>query len=416
MSAAPFTAKKALRVMEAKRPEPAADAGWRGDLLKKKNGDPKALDLNVLQALLKAPQLKGILAWDEFRLQVIILRETPWGSKPGPWTDRDGVLLAVWLQREGIEVRPDTVGPIVLAVAQERPQHVVRDYFDGLKWDGVPRLDRWLTRYLGVDDTPYSRAVGPKWMISGVARIRKPGEKVDTILVLEGRQGIGKSRALKILAGEWFADSMPDLHTKDAALQLAGALIIEFAELDSLYRSEAGTIKAFLSRSTDRYRPPYGKNAIDAPRQVIFAGSVNESEYLKDASGGRRFWPVKCGEVFDLPGLQADRDQLWAEAVAQVNAGASWWLDDAELVAAAAEEQADRFESDPWEDSIRIFLKGEATTTLAKVFDGCLNKPIGSWNRSDSTRLARCLQALGWERYRFRDASAKPKWGYRERQ
>lgn len=348
-----------------------------------------------------------MLAWDEFRLRVIILRQTPWGSQPGPWTDRDGVLLAVWLQREGIEVRPDTVGPIVLAVAQERLQHVVRDYFDGLKWDGVARLDRWLTRYLGVEETPYSRAVGAKWLISGVARIIEPGCKVDTILVLEGKQGIGKSRAIKILAGDWFCDSMPDLHMKDAAIQLAGALIIEFAELDSLYRSEAGTIKAFLSRSTDRYRPPYGKNAIDAPRQVIFAGSVNESEYLKDSTGGRRFWPVKCGEVFDLAGLQADRDQLWAEAVARYKAGEKHWLDEPELVQAAADQQAERFDGDAWQERIEhwLILNAKASATTEQILEHCLDMKVKDWNHSAKIRIARCMAALGWEKKQVRDGA-----------
>ncbi len=416
MSASPFTAKAALRVIAASRPEAAADPGvnWRGGLLLKKNLDPKPILANVLHALRHAPALVGLLAWDEFRLRVTIERPTPWGSQPGPWLERDDISATEWMQKEYIDVRPDVVGQAVQRIALEQPRHVVRDYLTSLQWDGVPRVGRWLTRYLGVEESLIAGAFGQCWLISAVARIMKPGAKVDTCLILEGKQGIGKSRALKILAGEFFTDSIPDLHSKDAAVQLAGVWIVELAELDSLGRAESATIKAFMSRQTDRFRPPYGKRAEDAPRQCVFAGSVNESEYLKDATGARRFFPVKCGDVFDLAGLESDRDQLWAEALFLFRAGVPWWLEDEELVQAAVESQAERFDADPWEDGIRYFLLGKPSVTLDHIFDVHLNKPRKDVTQRDKIRVARCLQAIDWERYKYREGG-RIVWAYREK-
>jgi hypothetical protein len=162
--------------------------------------------------------------------------------------------------------------------------------------------------------TPYHRAVGPRWMISAVARIYAPGCKADCALILEGPQGIRKSSALMMIAKPWFADRLSDLSSKDAAMETRGVWIIEIAELDTMSRAVVSTIKAFMSRTQDRFRPPYGKRLVDLPRQCVFAGSVNpEGGYLKDPTGGRRFWPVVCSTI-NLETLQRDREQLWAEA------------------------------------------------------------------------------------------------------
>ena len=419
MSASPFTAKAALRVIAASRPEAAADPGanWRAGLICKKNGDPKALHLNVLRALLEAPELAGMVSFDAFKLKVTIERTTPWGSQAGQtWTEDDDLKLAIWCQSKGIEVRPDVAGPVLQTVARERPRHAVRNYLDALQWDGVRRIDGWLHLYLGVDQSPYACAVGARWLISAVARIMEPGCKVDTCLILEGPQGIGKSRALKVLAGEeWFSDSPIEINSKDGAIMLAGKWIVEFAELDTLDRATSARTKAYMSSATDNYRPPYAKTNKDHKRQCVFAGTVNESTYLKDATGGRRFWPVKCGESLDLTGLERDRDQLWSEAVARYNAGAPWWLEEQKLVQAAAEEQANRFEAHPWEPIIAKWLninETMTTVTIPQILDSCIDKPKERWTQPDQNNVARCLQALGWERYRFRH-DGKLVWGYR---
>jgi predicted P-loop ATPase len=166
----------------------------------------------------------------------------------------------------------------------------------------VQRLDSWALTYLGADDTPLNRAFGALWAISAIARIMQPGAKADHMLILEGPQGARKSTALKVLAGaDWFTDELAEIGSKDAAQQMRGVWIIEIAELDAIGRAEVSRIKAFLSRTVDRYRPPYGRYVIDVPRQCVFAGSVNPDTYLRDETGNRRFWPVRCGRSRPLP-------------------------------------------------------------------------------------------------------------------
>ena len=275
----------------------------------------------------------------------------------------------------------------------------------------MERLDRWLTIYLSAQNTNYSRAVGARWLVSAVARIYRPGVKADCCLILEGPQGSRKSTALKTLAGPYFTDELADLGTKDSVLQTRGVWIIELSELDTLNRSEVGRIKAFMSRTTDRFRPPYGKRLVESPRQCVFAGTVNHSNYLRDETGGRRFWPVACGSI-DIDGLARDRDQLWAEAKARFDRGFLWWLETAELVQEAAAEQADRYEEDPWEELVARWIEDRPSAAVGEVLSLCLDKPRAQWTQSDKNRVARCFQALGWERYRERQG-ARLEWRYR---
>ncbi len=272
---------------------------------------------------------------------------------------------AEWLQRRELNVTPMTVSRSVGAVAREITVHPVRDHLGALAWDGVPRIETWVCRYLGAEDTAFNRSVGALWLISAVARIFRPGVKADHMLVLEGPQGARKSTALKILAGEdWFTDELPDLGSKDAAMHMQGVWIIEIAELDAIGKAEVSRIKAFLTRTTDRFRPPYGRYTIEVPRQCVFAGTVNPDTYLRDETGNRRFWPVRCGTI-DIDALARDRDQLWAEAVARFRAGAIWWLDTPELIAAATAEQEKRYQADAWDALIDHWLTHEIRTVAA---------------------------------------------------
>jgi predicted P-loop ATPase len=213
-------------------------------------------------------------------------------------------------------VSVEIAGQAVQAVAKDRTFHPVCEYLDALSWDGIKRIDTWLSVYLGAEATDYTTAVGARWLMSAVARIYRPGVKADCCLILEGSQGLMKSMSLKTIAGPYFTDEIADLGSKDSAMQTRGVWIIEIAELDSMTRSEVGRIKAFMSRSTDRFRPPYGKRLIESPRQCVFAGSVNHSTYLRDETGGRRFWPVACTRIL-IEDLARDRDQLWAESQAR---------------------------------------------------------------------------------------------------
>jgi predicted P-loop ATPase len=276
----------------------------------------------------------------------------------------------------------------------------------------VERVDRWLSTYLSAEDSEYSRAVGSRWLISAVARIFRPGAKADCCLILEGPQGIRKSTALRTLAGEYFTDELADLGSKDAAMQTRGVWIIELSELDSLSHSEVARIKAFMSRTTDRFRPPYGMRLVESPRQCVFAGTVNHSTYLRDETGGRRFWPVTCGRI-DVTALARDRDQLWAEANERFDGGAVWWLETAELVRMAADQQVDRYEGDPWEEVIAPWLENRPSVSIREVLEKCLQKAQALWTQTDKNRAARCLRALGWDRYRERHGT-RLEWRYRK--
>jgi predicted P-loop ATPase len=316
------------------------------------------------------------------------------------------------MQQHGVMITKEVMGQAIQTVAREFPFHPIREYLDSLRWDKIPRIDDWLTLYLGVDPSEYTRAVGAKWLIGAVARVFRPGCKNDTCLVLEGPQGLLKSTALKTLADPWFTDEIADLGTKDAALQVRGVWIIELAELDAMGRPEASRIKAFMSRSIDRYRPPYGRHLIEVPRESVFAGTVNHDAYLKDETGGRRFWPVRC-ERISIEVLRRDRDQLWAEAVVRYRGDENWWIDSAKLNAFAAEEQQERYDTDPWQPLIEEWVEGREHVTVEQVLRVCLEKLARDWTQGDKNRVARCLQAIGWTRKRGpKDERGHRDWRY----
>ena len=396
-----------------------ASATWKRDLLRSKppmnttEGRILPVLANAIAAIRHAPEWRGVLAFNEFGFGTVVLRPAPWGIVPkGEWTDYEDRLAADWLQRQGVLVSVEVAGQAVQTVARDRPFHPVRAYLKGLRWDGVERVDRWLTAYLGAVETEYVRAVGSRWLVSAVARIFRPGAKADCCLILEGPQGIRKSTALRTLAGEYFTDELADLGSKDAAMQTRGVWIIELSELDSLSHSEVSRIKAFMSRTTDRFRPPYGMRLVESPRQCVFAGTVNHSTYLRDETGGRRFWPVACGRIH-AAGLARDRDQLWAEAKARFEAGSVWWLDTAELIQLASDQQVDRYEGDPWEEVIAPWLETRSSVSISEVLEKCLAKPQAQWTQTDKIRAARCLRAQGWQRYRERLGS-RLEWRYRK--
>jgi predicted P-loop ATPase len=382
-------------------------AVWKENLITSpKSGEPRPLLANAELALRLAPEMRGVLSFCEFSLDIIVPKSkmTPWGSggDTGPyrWTDNDNTQAAVWLQREhGIYVPSGVAAEAALTVARDRSFHPVKDYLDSLKWDGTSRIEQWLPLYLGTANNEYTRGVGERWLISAVARIYRPGVKADCALILEGAQGIRKSTALRTLAPDWFADEISDFGSKDAAMQLRGVWIVELSELGGLNRSEVESIKAFMSRSVDHFRPPYGRICINSPRQCVFAGTTNSATYLRDESGARRFWPVACTSI-DIESLARDRDQLWAEAVDKYKVGARWWLDTADLVREAESEQMDRYEGDPWDGKIADWLESRQDVSMEQVLEMCIEKPIAQWQQADKNRVARSLKALGWERYR----------------
>lgn len=384
-------------------PEPAV-ADWRDHLFCSERGQPLALEANVVTLLSHAPELRGRLRWNEMA-RAVECRGLPWDqATPSwrPWEDVDDAQLCIHAQRQGLRVRPAICAAAVQVVAHEARVHPVRDYLDRLVWDDTPRLASWLGTYLGAkgeDDGQrvYLREVGRCWLISAVARVYRPGCKVDTSPVLNGGQGVGKSSALAALVPDpaWFADELADLGTVDAAQGLAGKWIVELSELSAMRRSEIERVKAFLSRSTDHYRPSYGRRAIDAPRQCILAGTTNSDIYLTDVTGGRRFWPVQVGTI-DLDALRRDRDQLWAEAVAAFKAGEPWWLS-RETEALAKVEQEDRREAHPWEVHVLAWLADRIEATAEQVLEQAIGLPKERQDQKHKLVVVGIFKAHGWK-------------------
>ncbi len=366
---------------------------------------------------------------DEFAVRTMALQGTPWDGQAREWSEVDDIRLAEYLQHKGCRVGKTAAAEAVAAVAQRAKYHPVREYLLKLKWDRTERIETWMYRYLGVPDTRYTRAVGSRWLISAVARVMQPGCQADHCLILVGPQGRRKSTALRVLAGdEWFTDRVGDLAEKDSLQNIHGKWIVEFAELQDVVgkRAEEGAVKSFITCRVDRFRPPYERRPQDFPRQCVFAGSVNLDEFLRDETGGRRFWPVSCGEI-DIGALQRDRDQLWAEARLRYEAQAPWYLDDPELVKLAAEEQEGRYELDPWDDIVWSwvvagrgrFCEGGINplemyrVTNGEILSGALKKPEVSWTQADARKVGRILRRHGLEYFQERlvDGDGNPKLG-----
>lgn len=401
----------------------AQAADWRSKLMPQGTtglyvGDER----NVIIAMRESPELNGLARFNEFALQIEFTRAPPWRSaaEGQKWAEEDDVACAAWLQAQGIKVRgKGVVADCIAVVARDSVYHPVCRYLNALKWDGQARLQRWVRDYLGAaGDESYLGAVGSRFMISAVARVMAPGCQADHVLVLEGPQNIGKTSTARLLAiqPDWFAGDLPDIHSKDARLQLSGHWIVEIAELKAFKGSEIEAVKSFMTQTHDTFRPPYGRRAGQFPRQSVFIATTNESEYLHDETGNRRYWPVRCSHI-DLERLKRDRDQLWAEAVAEYRAGTPWYLTaDEERLATA--EQAERELLTEIDEDVRAFLRGERCAgrneiTMRDVLIWGLGLAPDKPDYSERARrlgpaVAKALKRFGWRRIR-REGSGREK-------
>lgn len=355
---------------------------------------------NAFLILTRDDRWAGVLAFDEFAHQVVKLKAPPFDKgAPGPWGDVDDSRTMIWLaQHYMVNFEHKTLMRAAVAAANENTVHPVRDYFASLKWDEKPRLGRWMHAYLGAAEDEYSSKVGLKFMVGAVARILKPGCKMDNVLILEGEQGRWKSTALSVLAGAWFGDTPFTIGDKDAFLVIRGNMIYELAELDGFSRAESSRAKAFFSSRYDTFVPKYVAWATKVPRQCVFAGTVNHGTYLRDTTGNRRYWPVKIKRA-DLVELAAERDQLWAEAVHRYHQGERWWVEPEEQEIFTREQEL-RYVGDAYEDKIQAWLTGKGECTMEQLLGDCLKLETSKWTKAEQTRIGEAMQVLGWERKR----------------
>jgi predicted P-loop ATPase len=321
--------------------------------------------------------------------------------------DHHAILVHHWFARVlGVSFTKSAVWDAVIDAARANTVHPVCEYLSSLVWDGTPRLSKWLVTYLGADATDYTFAVGRWWLISAIARAFQPGCQADHMLILEGAQGAGKSTAMGILGGEWYLGSLPDIRDRErAAAVLQGNWIIEIGELDAFRGAAATRVKDWLTQRFDEYRAAYARSTSRRFRGCVFVGTTNESTYLQDATGARRFWPVAVRRL-DREALQRDRDQLWAETRLAYEAGESWWPT-TQFAAELEEQQEQRYDDDEWQAKIAIWVKGGEFNltprdgfTLGEVLSGALGIETAKWDRSAQTRVGTCLKRLGF-RWRF---------------
>jgi predicted P-loop ATPase len=389
---------------------------WAKDLQRYSSGALHGTLANVCAMLRGAPELQAVLAYDEFAARTMLVSCPPWvfdrqSFSQRAWTAHDDLLATEHIQRAGIPVKVPTTAQAVELVARERPYHPVIDYLESFEWDGICRLDRLFPEYFGAGDDTYTCSIGRHFMIGAVARVMSPGIKHDHIPIIEGPQGIGKSRAVRILFDPWFSDEVADLGSKDAAMQMSGVWCIELSELDAYSRAETGRIKAWTSRNVDRFRPPYGSRVIESPRACVFVGTTNGDSYLKDETGNRRFWPVRATRI-DIQALAKDRDQLWAEARRLYSAGAAWWLLNREAVDQAKQEQLARLIDDPWDGLISAYVAPLTDVSIADVLAEAICLDRSRWGQVEQNRIARCLKARGWLRVQVRTGD-KRAWRYK---
>ncbi len=345
---------------------------------------------NAVAIIEHDPYLKGTVWYDEF------LDKTLTGKSAREWKDYDDVNLVLHIQREVglMKMSRDIVSQAIIAIAYRDVRNCVKDWLGSLKWDGVERIEHFFEDNFGAAANAYTRAAARNFWLTMVARIYNPGCKVDNMIVLEGAQGLGKSRALQVIGGEWFTEQHESAtNPKGFGEVLQGKLLIEIAEMDSFSRAEVTRVKAVISNPNDRFRGAYKRYAEDHMRTCVFVGTTNKDDWNRDETGARRFWPIRCVGEVDVSAIAAQRDQLFAEAVERFKAGATWWEMPGDET---REEQRKRYDADAWGEPVQEFIGLRSDVTVNEILTDCLKKDMGDTTRVDQMRVAGCLRALGW--------------------
>jgi putative DNA primase/helicase len=384
------------------------------------DGGLKAMVHNAILVLNNHPAWKGVFGYDQFAKRVVKRKRTPYGSEPGPMRDADEIEIAAWFGRRdayGISMPTIQAREATVVVADRNQFHPVREYLHSLKWDGTERIPAFFPDHFNVAAGPVPTAFALNFFISAVARVMRPGCKADCMLVLEGEQGARKSSFVSALCGEaWFADVGTTPSDKDFFQIIQGRWLVELSELASFNKADNAHIKRALSVQTDTFRPSYGRNAESFPRECIFVGTVNNSDWQRDETGGRRYMPMWVGEI-NLDAIRDQRDQLWAEALARFKRGEKWW----EMPPEARDVQEDRYIEDVWAEPVHRWLDGLCSsdrygsgmaakiqkTTVAEILSRALDVDAKKQDRAMQTRVGNLLRRMGWRRIEKRVGGIK---------
>lgn len=421
-----------LHIIDRRDATPRSD-DWRGRLTFGRDGLLRS-SLHNLQLILEYDdRFAGLFWWDASSNQVLLSRAPPWrGNARMAFADSDACELAMWLQDPDhypMSVGDDLVLKTVVTVARRYARHPIREYLQARVWDGVPRVARMFVDIFGAEERLYNQQAAVCFMVSAVARAlwvdpKQPevGAKVDFMLILEDKQGKKKTTAMETLFGaQWFVETMESPSSNDFYQILQGCWGVEIAEMDAFSKADVTRVKGAITRRVDKYRAPYERAPRSWRRECVFVGTTNENEYLRDPTGGRRFLPVKLLPLheIDLARLNAERDQLWAEAVVLFQQGTKWW----ELPEDAPDEQEARYMEDSWEGRIRFWLTGEmpskdhdkpkpyperqrypggpvAWTTTEELLLYAIGMEVAKHDRAAQMRIAALMKRLGWEHHR----------------
>lgn len=401
--------EKPAEVYDIATGEPIEDANtpWQNRFVLTESGKLKPSAAKNWGLLLEYhPHMEGVLQYDEFKHRVMLMRCPPWEALGSSWepraiTDSDEMEAVMWLEARHMTPKASGLNGVIQTVARRNKFDRLREYLEGLEWDGKPRVTRFASDYLGCAGN-YAPIISERWLISSVARGLKPGCKMDTMPILEGPQGALKSSAVKSLYGEeFFTDGLSDISTKDAKMEMQGVWCIEAAEMFRLTLAGVDEVKKFLTQQNDRFRPPYGRTLIDAPRRCVLVGTINPEGvgYLRDATGARRFWPLAVGRI-DHDAIERDRDQLWAEAVQMFKLGTPWWVQDDEQAIVKVEQER-RGDVDVWAAVIAPLLKTRTSISQLDVLQA-LDIPKKDADLRHTGRIGRIMMRLGWESVRDR--------------
>lgn len=388
-----------------------SSSDWRNQFLTDQGGNVLPVVENAYVALANDAQLKDRYKFDQMRRSPMLV-----DSEPLAVEDDDVIDLQRYLQRNYMRrLSRQTTSDAILNYSMDHAYDPLRDALDALVWDKERRVSEAASTYLGCAATVmndrgvesnYNNEVFAMFLVSMIARIYRPGIKADHMLVLEGPQGVLKSMACEVLAGEpYFSDHLPDISaSKEVSQHLRGKWIVEISEMHAFNKAEATALKAFLSRTHERYRPPYHRMEVDEPRRCVFIGTSNKDAYLRDETGGRRFWPIKTGDI-DIDKLRHDRDQLLAEAVWEFKQGVKWWPDREFEREHIAPQQEDRYEEDAWTVTIRTWLDEpttiqNATFTVMDIATGPLDLKKGQVDLPVQKRIAAILRKLNCKSHR----------------